>query len=131
MLSPHRQRQINDGNNLHMACEPSLHAMGNRRGTLPFHTLCSCLSQIIIRNHSNRKSLSMTWGLRERACADLGRAESALTALATNPKAIAISYLSRLATDRDSWGPGRPLDGSLYNYTLSFAQAPSVSTSWR
>ena len=64
-------------------------------------------------------------------CADLGRAESALTALGTNPKAVAISYLSRLATDRDSWGPGRPLDGSSYNYTLSFAQAPSVSTSWR
>ena len=63
--------------------------------------------------------------------ADLGRAVAAMTALGTNPKEVAISYLSRLATDRDSWGPGRPLDGSLYNYTLSFAQAPSVTASWR
>lgn len=59
------------------------------------------------------------------------RAEAAITALGVNPKGVAISYLSRIATDRDAWGPGRPLDGSLYNYTLSFPQAPSVTTSWR
>lgn len=63
--------------------------------------------------------------------ADLERAQAAITALGTNPKSVSMSYLSRLATDRDNWGPGRPLDGSLYNYTLSFSQAPSVTTSWR
>ncbi len=63
--------------------------------------------------------------------ADLERAQAAITSLGTNPKSVSMTYLSRLATDRDQWGPGRPLDGSLYNYTLSFAQAPSVTTSWR
>ena len=63
--------------------------------------------------------------------ADQARAVGATIALGVNPKSISISYLSRSATDRDNWGPGRSLHGGLYNYTLSFPQAPSVSTSWR
>ncbi len=62
---------------------------------------------------------------------DLARAAGAVAGLGVNPAGVSIAYLTRSATDRDSWGPGQPLDGYQFNYTLSFTEAPPASATWR
>jgi hypothetical protein len=62
---------------------------------------------------------------------DLARAAGAVAGLGASPGNVSVAYLSGLATDPASWGPGRPLDGRLYNYSLPFMQPPEASAFWR
>ena len=63
--------------------------------------------------------------------ADLGRAVGAMSALALEPASMAASFGSTLGTDRDEFGHGAALDGSLHNFTIAFPQAPDASAGWR
>ena len=63
--------------------------------------------------------------------ADLSRAVGAMSALAMEPASMSASFVSLLGTDREEFGRGEALDGSLRNFTLAFPQAPEASAGWR
>ena len=65
------------------------------------------------------------------AAADLSRAVGATSALAMEPASMSASFVSLLGTDRDEFGRGQALDGSLHNFTIAFPQAPEASAGWR
>ena len=54
-----------------------------------------------------------------------------MSALAMEPASMSASFVSVLGTDREEFGRGDALDGSLRNFTIAFPQAPEVSAGWR
>ena len=66
-----------------------------------------------------------------RVAADLSRAIGAMSALAMEPASMSASFVSLLGTDRNDFGRGEALDGSLRNFTLAFPQGPEASAGWR